>query len=163
MLDEKAARFQTALRLYFTNEEVRNRNTSALAGRNMPVKKISAQHKGRNANKATCEEADNLYTEIYVCIGARVMLTSNLWTEVGLINGSQDIVKDISWQLGSDTSQILSVLLVRFDEYTGSLFLNCGLLIPIFPVTCNFEYKGIACSRTQFPLRLAYAITVHKS
>ena len=27
----------------------------------------------------------------------------------------------------------------------------------------TFEFKGVSCSRTQFPLRLAYAISVHKS
>jgi hypothetical protein len=32
-----------------------------------------------------------------------------------------------------------------------------------FSLTGQFDFKGIACSRTQFPLRLAYAITVHKS
>ena len=57
--------------MYFTNEEVRNRNTTALAGQNMPVKRIVAQHKGRNASKATSEEADNLYSEI---VGILVIL-----------------------------------------------------------------------------------------
>jgi len=32
-----------------------------------------------------------------------------------------------------------------------------------FPATRQFEFRGITCSRAQFPLRLAYAITVHKS
>ena len=35
-------------------------------------------HTGRNAVKAMEEEADNLFLEIHVCIGARVMLTANL-------------------------------------------------------------------------------------
>ena len=47
---------------------------------------------------------------------------------------------------------------------TGPAFPDCGEgIISIFPVTRQFEYKGISCSRTQFPLQLAYAITVYKS
>ena len=35
--------------------------------------------------------------------------------------------------------------------------------MPIFVTTHKFEYKGADCTRTQFPLRVAYAITVYKS
>jgi hypothetical protein len=57
-----------------------------------------------------------------------------------------------------------SLVLIKFDEYKGPDFLGCPQgILPIFPVTRQFEFKGVACSRTQFPLRLAYAITVHKS
>jgi hypothetical protein len=57
-----------------------------------------------------------------------------------------------------------SVLLIRFSEYSRPDFPNCGpKIIPIFPVTCQFQYKGVACTCTQFPLRLAYMITVYKS
>ena len=57
-----------------------------------------------------------------------------------------------------------SLLLVRVDEYSGPDFpLYGSKIVPIFPVTRQFDYKGVPCTRKQFPLRLAYAITVHKS
>ena len=71
---------------------------------------------------------------------------------------------DISWDYRQDISSMPSILLIKFDEYTGPDFLQGRPgVVPIFATTRQFDYKGTVCSRTQFPLRLAYAITVHKS
>ena len=34
--------------------------------------------------------------------------------------------------------------------------------VPTTPVTANWESGGVPCSRTQFPLVLAWAITIHR-
>ena len=93
------------------------------------------------------------------------MLTTNIWTEMGLVNGSIGTICDFEWNQGSDLATSLpSFLIIRFDTYSGPVFegLSPGV-VPIFPVSRAFELKGVSCTRIQYPLRLAYAITVHKS
>jgi hypothetical protein len=78
-------------------------------------------------------------------IGARVMLLFNQDFEHGLINGSCGVVKDI------DDDEVV----VAFDNgYTASVESH------------SFEFYNnevLIGARKQFPLRLAYGITIHKS
>jgi ATP-dependent exoDNAse (exonuclease V) alpha subunit len=157
--------FNTALRVFFTVIEVDTCNFNKLAALNTPVKKIPARHKGRNATRASNDNINGLLSKLSVYISAHIMLTNNLWTKIGLINGSMGFIYDIIWDIGQDPfSMPLSVLLVKFNRYIRPVFPNYNPgILPIFPITTQFEFKSMVCSRTQFPLRLAYAITVHKS
>jgi ATP-dependent exoDNAse (exonuclease V) alpha subunit len=161
----EVSRFDDALRLYFTNIRVHEYNYERLTGLNVPVRRISARHRGAGASKATDEEAEGLASELYISIGARVMLTQNLWTEMGLVNGALGIVRDISWLAGPvNPGDMPEFILVEFDQYSGPEFGDCGSnRIPVFLSTRQFDLNSIACARVQFPLRLAYALTVHKS
>jgi ATP-dependent DNA helicase PIF1 len=164
--------FRDALRVYFTNEEVQDYNHRQLSDLHAPVVKVKARHTGPRASQASSDEADNLDAEVCLCIGARVMLTKNLWTEHGLVNGAMGTVRDIFWKAGQNpTTDMPYGLMVEFDSYGGPVFSSNsdnsgsvpGRCVPIFASTHTFLLNEVECSRTQFPVRVGYAVTVYKS
>lgn len=159
-----AAEFDDALRIFYTRAQVNETNFEQVARTGKPVKRLEAHNSSRSAEKATEEEAENLVQVVQLCIGARVMLTTNLWTEIGLVNGCMGTVVDIVWNAGIDVTSLPTAVLLKFDGYTGPDFpiVRPGV-VPVFSVSRTFELKGVSCTRTQLPLRLGYAITVHKS
>jgi ATP-dependent exoDNAse (exonuclease V) alpha subunit len=165
--DNEIHSFRNALRIYSTKKRVKQYNYDHLVALNKPVVQVHAQHTGKNAENASSEKAGNLVSKFPVCIGARVMMTRNIWPAVGLVNGAQGTVKDLGWAPGADvTRDPPCVLMVRFDQYDGPAFEVEGVevpYVPIFPVRQDFNIGNEACSRKQFPLTVAYAITVHKS
>lgn len=163
------AEFASALRLYATKKAVRNYNLMALEKTGEPVVRLTATHTGPGAANATEDTAEGLHAFLYACRGARVMLTSNLLTPFGLVNGTIGIIHDIYWDDGADPFQTLPrVIIFKPDRYSGPDLSNHGDiwkgLVPINPRTQSWDdSKGNSCSRTMFPLVLAYAITVHKA
>ena len=101
-----------------------------------------------NNNDSFTNDRPQLYA-----IGAEVMLTANLWTEAGLINGSCGVVDDI---IKPEDDRVAQVVMVNFPGYRGpSLSPSCPNVIPVTQI-CATNSNG-------FPLSLAWAITIHKS
>lgn len=86
-----------------------------------------------------------LEAELTVAVGARVMLRRNIDTKHGLVNGS----------IGTITAITSQRITVKFDHITEPY--------PIERVKSKFMLmKSFFIYRKQFPLILAYAVTIHK-
>jgi len=109
-----------------------------------------------------------------VCVGAQVMLLKNLDTANARVNGSRGVVVDfveVSALVFDDS--LRARVCGGLDEATLDVWSGARLPVVRFtdgadlivpPVRFCVQYTSLGeCARTQVPLKLAWAITVHKS
>ena len=90
------------------------------------------------------------------------MLTANLWVQAGLVNGAVGTVVAICYNESDGSPPSLpQAVTVQFDSYTGPT-LSDGT-VPITPLRRTWLSTNLQCSRLQLPLKLAWAITIHKA
>jgi len=74
------------------------------------------------------------------------------------------IIHSINYSEGTCPPALPIAIVCKFKNYTGpSLQDNIPGLVPIPPVSSFSEKLGYDYERTQFPIKLAWAITIHKS
>jgi ATP-dependent DNA helicase PIF1 len=94
-----------------------------------------------------------LERKLSLCIGARVMLKRNKDVEAGLVNGSVGDI--VGFEMKGDSKEIMFIK-VQFPNIQDP--------VNIQREAYSFEVlKSIYFTRKQFPLMLAFAITIHKS
>lgn len=147
------------LHVFSTNDEANRYNLAKFNMIDEPVKIFTAKdgvYRGTKPIYENFTENENYVLEIFgkncradkelpLKIGAKVMLLINLDFNRGLINGSCGKI-------------------IEFNENTISIKFDNGVTAPIPKHTFEYYYHDkIAAERTQFPLKLAYGITIHKS
>ena len=83
---------------FFSNKSSFEYKIRKLEALSTPIAKLTATHNTSAASKRDSQEANGLMAQLYLAVGAEVMLTSNLWTEVGLHNGAKGKVVDIVYK-----------------------------------------------------------------
>ena len=94
-----------------------------------------------------------------------MILTSNIWKEAGLTNGTLCEVREIVYSPGKEPSTALpDVVFVHVPDYKGpSYFPNEPKIVPITPIRRQWHKGKTLCIRRMIPLLPAYALTIHKS
>ena len=93
------------------------------------------------------------------------MLTKNLYQQVGLVNGIRGEVVELVYTDDAPPPKLPLYVVVKFRGYSGGewssqeRYRGC---VPISPVDTTWQDGGTQV-RTQLPLRLCWAITMHKS
>eukprot|EP00055_Hartaetosiga_balthica_P009530 m.38104 g.38104 ORF g.38104 m.38104 type:complete len:413 (+) comp6780_c0_seq1:1597-2835(+) len=119
-----------------------------------------------------CQASDSISLKV----GAQVLLLRNLDTEIGLCNGSRGVVVD--FVNATEFYEMKMIMDSEFDDPVPKgklrwveknkvmpvvMFASCGSLVTIEPSLYEMELDDQLASRLQIPLKLAWAMTVHKS
>lgn len=156
--------FCDATRLYYSNNEVANYNYIKLLKLKQPIAHIHARHSSSIARCLPPDEMSGLVPELVLAKNAIVMLTMNLWPEVGLCNGATGKVVDIISAENINPPMLSIAVVVQFDQYKGASFINqLPNSVPICPNTVTSQTFDQIHESQQLPLKLAWAITIHKS
>ena len=156
--------FEYATRLFYSNEQVANYNHDQLNKLQHPVACINARHSSSFAKNASPDDMSGLEPVVFLAKTAKVMLTMNLWSHVGLCNGATGTVRHIIYDNGHRPPNLPLAVIVEFDNYRGPAFIDSHpSCVPICPVTVSLQSGNSLHERQQLPLRLAWALTIHKS
>ncbi|XP_028413304.1 ATP-dependent DNA helicase PIF1-like [Dendronephthya gigantea] len=110
------------------------------------------------------DDMSGLEPVVFLAKGDRVMLTMNLWSSVGLCNGATGTVVDIVYQNNHQPPDLPIAVIIEFENYRGPVFnMNKPSCVPICPITVFSQSETGFHERQQLPLRLAWALTIHKS
>ena len=149
--------FEDAITLCGSNKEANAINTEKLAALLGAVVRL-------HASDSDCEFPDtntrNVAKMVELKVGANVMLLANKNVSCGLCNGSQGKVVGFTFP----TDSRYPLVWVNFPGYTGpELIQGHPKVVPITHHKFIEEINNEDKIRFQTPLRLSYAITVHKS
>ena len=154
---ENVDEFTDAVRLYYDRESTAVFNVEKFHSLGMPVATIKAVDSSSAAASAKPDDAGGLYPIVHLAKGARVMLTANLWQQVGLCNGAAGTVYGFMYAEGHAPP---TSVLIDFDKYIGPSFLHqLPKCIPIPPVTCEWHSTFGHLSRQRLPLLPKHAMT----
>ena len=115
-------------------------------------------------------ETGNLKKILSVKVNAKVMITTNIDVSDGLTNGAMGTVTNVV--IDERTGKMICILVVFDSKHVGQEAIHMSACknknqnaVPIYKTQATFPtHKKTSCqaTRSQFPLTLAWAVTIHK-
>ena len=162
---DQQRRFQTeGLKLTGRKADAVSFNEDGLKRCMTPILVVKSVNNNAEAKKTGDSEA-GLPLTVPVAKGAAVVLTDNIWPEMGLMNGSKGTVTHIVFQEGTKPENSLpAFIIVAFPGYQGPPYLpDVPGSVPIHPRTAEWKDGKVTCTRRGFSLLPGYALTIHKA
>jgi len=167
---------ENCLKLFARNKPADELNQSRfralVSGGAMPHSFNAIDHAEKPENLAKLEQCQ-APKQLWLCVGARVMCLRNLIEGI-LVNGSTGTVINVTPYHDPELNRITHAnVCVEFDGMLGAKsfehqFKTYCSLMPAVEVSKVYEFtvhdgKKKIASRIQLPLRLAWAVSIHKS
>lgn len=155
--------FIDAIRIFAYNDTCSDYNMKKLNSLKSPITLLKSVNNPNYGKNFPSDQFRGLTNLLYLCIGAKVIITTNIWKKCGLVNGATGTIMDILY-INGKCSNLPDIIIVEVDNYNGPPFFNDELRkkwIPFNPLTVYNKTSNT--SRTQYPFKLAYAITCHKA
>ena len=133
--------FNDAIRLFYDKQTVAEYNIQKLQSLGVPIAKINAMHSNSAAASTKADDAGGLYPTIILAVGASVMLTSNLWPEVGLCNGAVGRVHQIVYNKEHHPPDlpVAEILKNMLDHHS---FLTIQIAFQLPPITFEWGFTN---------------------
>lgn len=106
-----------------------------------------------------------LEKDLYLSVGCKVYITSNLFSKAGLFNSAFGKVRACIYMEGEAPPSMPVGVVVEMDEVLlqdKDCFMGLKNHVLVEPID-GTEQSARSCTRVQLPLKLGYSLTVHKS
>lgn len=165
---EEMKKFDDATRIFARKKPARKYNEKKLKEMQLPIARINAVHDLSVARQADSDRAGGLRRVLYLSKDALVTLTTNIYTKIGLTNGTSGKVVAIMYKPDTKPPGLPICVVVQFPHLIGRAnFVSCIPHIPgcvaITPITREWRSANKKYTRTQLPVRLGWAMTIHQS
>ena len=173
LLERAAAKSpDDALHVYAKNKDVDDRNIVMLHRLSSDIVIIKATDfvtsRGKTYKKKSNIAADGLPHELKLSVGAKVMLQRNIDVSDGLVNGAMGVIT--AFVMDQNKTETPVCICIKFDNArVGKRAIQDGRYGPEIPTgsVCIYpfdeQFHSGKIRRRQFPLKLAFASTIHKT